>query len=440
MQVRIRKIWEDIRTSYWFFPSLMAAVSIMLSQVTIEMDRAGLLAEIGLIWGGSPDGARAVLETVASSMITVAGVTFSIVIVALSVATSQFGSRLLRNFMADTSNQIVLGAFISTYLYCLLVLRTVRGGDNGDEFVPFVSVTLALVFAIRTLGVLIYFIHHISLTMQAEYIIADVAKDLFNVIERLFPEGFGQGANHNLDEKYPTANIPADFSSQAKPVNAENSGYLQAIDDQALLKTAKEHDLILKIAYRPGHFVMADNPLVHVYPPDKLDQKIEKTVRKAFILGRQRTHTQDVEFAIEQLVEVAIRSLSTGINDPFTVISCIDWLGAALTQLVQKPFPSPYRFDDQKNLRVIFEHILTFKGVTDVALNQIRQYSEDSVAVRIRLLETIEMVLKNAQNDEMREVLYQHARMIEAGSRKSIDERKDRTDITERYRKIKEQK
>jgi uncharacterized membrane protein len=440
MQVRIRKFWEDIHTSYWFFPSLMATISIILSQITIEIDRAGRLAEIGLIWGGSPDGARAVLETVAGSMITVAGVTFSIVIVALSVATSQFGSRLLRNFMADTSNQVVLGAFISTYLYCLLVLRTVRGGNNGDEFVPYVSVTLALVFAILTLGVLIYFIHHISLTMQAEYIIADVAKDLFNVIERLFPEGFGQGANDNVDEKYHTANIPADFSSQAKPVNAENSGYLQAIDDQALLKTAKEHDLILKIAYRPGHFVMADNPLVHVYPPEKLDHKIQKTVRKAFILGRQRTHTQDVEFAVEQLVEVAVRSLSTGINDPFTVISCIDWLGAALTKLVQKPFPSPYRYDDQEKLRVILEHTLTFKGVTDVALNQIRQYSEDSVAVRIRLLETIERVMKIAQNEEMKEALYQQADMIETGSRENVDEREDQKDITERYRKVKDQK
>jgi uncharacterized membrane protein len=182
MQIRLIKYWEDLRSSYWFVPGAMAVGAILLSFATIALDgyfRAEVLRSLGFIWSGGPEGARGLLQAVAGSMITVAGVTFSITMVALSFASSQFGSRLLRNFMSDTGNQVVLGTFVATFIYCLLVLRTVRSGDDA-EFIPYLSVTVGLVMALVSLMFLIYFIHHMALTMQAPYVIGELANDVFH--------------------------------------------------------------------------------------------------------------------------------------------------------------------------------------------------------------------------------------------------------------------
>ena len=177
---RLRAAWETIRTTYWAVPSVMALTALALSVGMIQLDRTltpKLLGTLSWVYTGGPEGARAVLSTIAGSMITVAGVTFSITIVALTLASQQFGPRLLRSFLRDLGNQIVLGTFVSTFVYCLLVLRTVRGNDDA-QFVPHLAVTLGVVLAMLSLGVLIFFIHHVSTSIQASQIIASVAADL----------------------------------------------------------------------------------------------------------------------------------------------------------------------------------------------------------------------------------------------------------------------
>ncbi len=189
---RLAQLWESLRTSYWFVPTVMTAGAVGLSFASVHLDqvvKAEWVRAVGWIWAGSPEGARQVLSTIAGSMITVAGVAFSITIVALTLASTQFGPRLLRNFVRDLGNQVVLGTFVSTFVYCLLVLRTVRGGDVA-EFVPYLSVTLGVAFALASLGVLIYFIHHVSGAIQAEHLIASVADELEDAIERMFPESW----------------------------------------------------------------------------------------------------------------------------------------------------------------------------------------------------------------------------------------------------------
>lgn len=175
---RLANLWESLRTSYWFVPTLMTAGGVALSFASVHLDERvnyKWVRTVGWIWAGGAEGARQVLSTIAGSMITVAGVAFSITIVALTLASNQFGPRLLRNFVRDAGNQIVLGTFIATFVYCLLVLRTVRGEDD-TEFVPYVSVTLGVAFALTSLGVLIYFIHHVAISIQAENLIASVAR------------------------------------------------------------------------------------------------------------------------------------------------------------------------------------------------------------------------------------------------------------------------
>ncbi|MGL5876974.1 MAG: DUF2254 domain-containing protein, partial [Xenococcaceae cyanobacterium] len=347
------------------------------------------------------------------------------------LASSNFGPRLLRNFMQDTGNQIVLGTFIGTFIYSLLVLRTIRGdGDDYNSFVPQLSVTVGLLLAIASIGVLIYFIHHASTIIQVSHVISDTSKELDRAIDRLFPEKLGRGASQTRSA---VEDIPADFDLNTYGVKATSSGYLQAIDDEELIKLACKHDLVLHLNYRPGKFVVKGNELMIVYPRERITRKLVKKLHDAFILGKERTEQQDVEFPLEQLVEIALRAISPAVNDPFTAIRCIDRLSAGLSHLAQRDFPSPYRYDDQGNLRVIAKRV-TFAGLVNTAFNQIRQYGKSDVAVTIRLLEAIATVAHYTPTRKERATLLRHTEMIRRNSQQAISEELDKKDLEKRYK------
>ena len=198
------------------------------------------------------------------------------------------------------------------------------------------------------------------------------------------------------------------------------------------MQIATENNILLQLQRRPGDFVIKGSPLVLIYPAGWGSKKLVKQINDAFVLGSQRTEQQDVEFSINQLVEIAVRALSPGINDPFTAIRCIDQLSATLCHLAQKEIPSAYRYDDQDKLRVIAEPV-TFVDVTDAAFNQIRQYGQTSVAVTMRLLEAIAVITPFTHTKADRAALLRHANMIEHGSEEGITEELDRKDIKERY-------
>jgi uncharacterized membrane protein len=437
--VKLGKFWDSLHSSYWFLPTIFAFVAIALAFVMLSLDRAGYYGSLekwGWIYTGGANGAREVLSSVASSTIGIAATAFSITIVALQLAASNFGPRLLRNFMQDTGNQIVLGTFIGTFIYSLLVLRTIRGdGDDYNSFVPQLAVTVGLLLALASIGVLIYFIHHASTIIQVSHVIAETSADLDRAIDRLFPEKIGQGASQ-LEQ--PVKELPTDFESNIYGVKANSNGYLQAIDNEELMKFASKHDLLLRLNYRPGKFIVKGSELMMVYPRERITRKLVKKLDDAFILGKERTEQQDVEFPIEQLVEIALRAISPGINDPFTAIRCIDRLSAGLSHLAQRDFPSPYRYDDRKNLRVIAERV-TFAGLMDTAFNQIRQYGKSDVAVTIRLLEAIATIARYTSTKKEREILLRHAEMIKRDSQQAISEELDKKDIEERYLTIKKE-
>ncbi|HSK30084.1 MAG TPA: DUF2254 domain-containing protein, partial [Candidatus Limnocylindria bacterium] len=406
----------------------MTVLALCLALLSIALDSV-LESKMRWAYGGGPEGARAVLAAIAGSMITVAGVAFSIMIVALTLASQQFGPRLLRNFMRDTGNQVVLGTFIATFTYCLIVLRTIRGGES--EFVPHVSVTLAIVFALVGLGVLIYFIHHAAVSIQAPEVIALVANDLEQGIERLFPERLGHPPQE--DQKILSQEIVNDFETRGDTIEATESGYLQSIDNAKLMAVAQEKALVLLVKCRPGDFVVSGGELARCQPRG-VDDDTAKAIQQAFIFGTQRTHLQDVEFSIDQLVEVAVRALSPGVNDPFTAINCIDRMAAALCLLAQRSFPSPFRHDDRGKLRVIARPV-TFAGMVNAAFDSTRQYGRSSVAVTIRLLEAIATVARCVKWQAGRDALLVQALMIERASREVSLVEKDRADVEERLRK-----
>lgn len=432
--VKLSKFWDQLHSSYWFIPTLMAVVTTALAFTMLTLDRTDKI-EIDYWWvyTGSADGARAILETVAGSMVSVTATAFSITIVALQLAVSNFGPRILRNFMQDTGNQFVIGTFISTFIYCLLVLRTIRGeGDDYNKFVPQVAVTVGIILAIISIGVLIYFIHHASMIIQASYVIQNVSADLHKAIKRLFPEKIGYGEQEDKD---PIREIPISFDAEAVAIQANNTGYLQAVDSEELMNIACQYNLLVRLQTRPGKFVVQGSDLLLVFPGDKVNQRLTKKINRSFIFGKERTEQEDIEFPIHQLVEIALRAISPGVNDPFTAIRCIDRLSAGFCHIAQRNFPSPYRYDRNNKLRVIAEGV-DFAGLTDAAFNQIRQYGCSDVAVTIRLLEAIAVIANCTNNSQYHAALRHHADMILQDSRPKLAQEQDCKDVEERYHQV----
>ncbi len=429
----IRLYWQRLRSSLWFLPTGMAALAAALAFILVGVDRAAptdWLLKQAWVYTGGADGASAVLQTIAGSMITIAGVVFSLTLVALTLASSQFGPRLLRNFMRDTTNQVVLGTFVSTFLYCLLVLRTIRH-DTEALFVPHVSVTFGLVFALASLWVLIYFIHHVSTSIQADSIIARVSHDLSDAIDAQFP------AVRTITESAASAEpVHATWLDEkthgSLPFTAPRDGYLQWVDIERLTGLAESRDLVLQGQRRVGQYVIEGGALLLVQPGHRLDEDLSRRLRECFRLGDQRSDLQDAEFAVHQLVEVAVRALSPGVNDPFTAVSCVDRLGAALGQLATRPMPSGIHLDGARRVRLVMP-VSDFEGVADAAFNQIRQYARTDVAVTLRLLEAIAQVAALADRRDDREALQRHADKILAGADAALPDASDREAVRRRH-------
>ena len=436
MNLRQSDMWDSVRYSYWFVPSMLAIIAAVLAFLTLQLDRqldSATLTATGIIFNGGPGEASTLLSAIIGSMVTVSGTTFSIVIVALVLASSQYGPRLLRNFMRDFGNQMVLGIFIATFIYCLLVLRDVRS-DTASPFVPHLSVTVGLVLALVSVGVLIFFIHHAARSIQAPYVIKTISHDLDRSIERLYPQRLGQDPPlHKADRV--EDDIPAGFEEEAGKVFSPGSGYIQAIDTQTLLNLAIKEDLLVRLIYRPGTYVMKGQEVALVWPPQRFENKLREKFARCFILGNYRTQEQDIEFDLNQLVEMAIRALSPAINDPFTAMMCSDRLGEGLSRLAARDFPSPFRYDTAGHLRVITDST-DFPHLVKASFNQLRQYGKESVSVTVRLLEVVLLVLHHARNEEQREVLQREAEMIYRGSCAAIAEPNDLAAIRARYDKI----
>ena len=380
----------------------MACMAVALAASAVELDEAvaqDWLQRPGWSYSGGAEGASLLLGTVAGSMIAVAGTVFSMTLVALSLASSQLGPRLLRNFMRDTANRVVLGTFVATFVYCLLVLRTIRRADEV-AFVPHLSVSIGVLPAIVSIGVLIYVIHHVSVSIQADEVVARVSRELEHGIDRLFPGRLGKPGSE-ISQEPSEVDLPAGFASEARPVGALKDGYLQLIDADALMALAAEEDLLLRLERRPGHYIVKGRAIVLVWPADRVTETLVDKLNAAFMIGSQRTAAQDIEFSFHQLVEIAVRALSPGINDPFTAIACVDRLGSGLCRLARRDMPSSLRFDPHRRLRLrLVAPGSSFAGMVDRAFTQIRQSARSNPAVAIRMLDYIAQTAGHVQREQ----------------------------------------
>jgi uncharacterized membrane protein len=430
-RMSIVALWDRMRGSLWFVPSTMMTVAATLAFGMLWIDHRysldGAAEPFSWLYGGSPEGAREVLSSVASATITIAGVVFSITVVALTLASQQFGPRVLRNFMRDVGTQIVLGTFISIHLYCLIVLRSVRTPSSGG-FVPHGSVALAITLAVTAAGVLVYFFHHLTASLRVSHIIREISADFECAIDRLYPDEAERGglaaAEHSCEAWH--------RSWGRTPISLGKSGYLLTVQTEALLAYAKQHDLVVALNCRPGDFIAARRIVAHLFARHPVNEDIVPQVKELFLLGDERTVVQDVAFPAQQLTEIALRALSPSTNDPATALACIDRLMAAFIRLAHRRCPSPYLYDDTGEMRVIAEPVPLSQIVNDT-FGQIREYGRTSSAVTTGLLDAIVAIAPHVTTEDERQALARQARWILEAGEEGLPMERDRMSVRERY-------
>lgn len=429
MLQRALGLWDDMRASLWFVPGLVSVIAVALAWVVLRLDRWAADNEVGeLAWAfsGGADSARQILATIAGSMVTIAGVTFSVTVVALTLAAGQYSPRILGNFMRDRFNQLVLGAFIGNFIYSLLVLRSIRGGD--EAYVPAVGVTVAILLAIVSLGLFIFFIHHIAVSIQVSSMIHSTQRETENEIAAVFARD-------------PAAVGPAWIRTQAIPVPegfrvpAEHDGYVQRVDTQAIVKAARRAETTVEMLVGPGDYSVRGSPIAVVDPePGEPDDLVE-AIQAACLLGRQRTIAQDPGHGFRQLVDIAVKALSPGINDPTTAVNCVAALTGLLARLADLDWPGDEFEDDSGTIRLRMPRA-TFDDYVALAFTEIRHYARGDLAVTLALLEGLGRVATTTGRANRRAALWREARAVMDEASRGIKHPADRSRVDAQLRRV----
>lgn len=426
--------WSELKATFWFIPVIIIIIAVLLSVGLVYIDGLISFSQNGLsrlFFVKSSNSARSILATISGAMIGVAGTVFSVTLVALSLASSQFGPRLIKNFMYVRLNQVVLGSYISTYLYCLLVLNAVRDGDHYT-FIPSLSILVAILAAATNIILLIIFIHRIAISIQADKVVSDISDFIFKQLEKMFPDKMAQG--NEGDESFDSSNAIARYTKRIS-IKSPKSGYLNYVDNETLIEIITKNKALLELYYRPGGYLVENMEIGLLYTHEDWDKDELKKILNQLVIGKTKTSQQDLEYSVHQMVEIAVRALSPGVNDPYTAITCIDNLTATLCYLAQAKFPSKYCFDEEKNLRIIADTV-DFQGVLDAAFHQIRQFSGGNTAVIIRLMEGLITIHGFIKKEKHKKAVIRHAEMVLRCGQQTIKEKNDIQDLTNRAQKI----
>jgi uncharacterized membrane protein len=420
------QVWSRIRGSLWFVPGIIVFAATGLAVVLVELSvpmGSAAADRWPRLFGAGADGSRAMLTAIATSMITVAGVVFSITIVTLSLAASQYSSRVLRNFMDDRANQSVLGVFVGIFAYCLIVLRTIRGGSEG-KFVPALAVLGGVVLAFVGIAFLVFFIHHIATEIQASHIVAAVATATGRTIERLLPDPMGPAG-------------PAESSAEdsawpggTRVVAARSSGYLRSLDTAGLVRLAGEQGAPIRVERGVGEFVVEGSALLTMAGAHEGAEDATTRALSLVEIGRQRTLDSDVGYGIRQIVDVALKALSPGINDTTTAIMCIDYLTAILVQVSGRRMP-PARHGDGAGL-LLLPRRPTWDQLVSLAFDEVREAGSDKVVIANRLLWALEAVSEATRAEERRPVLRAQAAAVREAIGRTVPSPNDRRMLEER--------
>ncbi len=399
---RLSSWWYALQDTLWFIPALMTGAATILSIIMLQLDRTVLPAHRLHTWWlfeGGAEGARGVLSAIAGTMMTVATTAFSITIVAVQLGSSQFSPRILRGFTGDRGNQFVLGVFIATFAYSLLVLRSVRSAtSDGQIFVPSASVSLAIVLALVSIGSLIYFFHHATRGIQASVIIERAANDTFSLIKQALDAGAEQTGAPGL---WPDGQSVVE-------VRADTSGYVIGLNTDALYRLAEKFGGALIVHVPIGDHLFTGTRIASMFATCNTDaettagsddrDEIEQRVRGAFTIHMERTLEQDIRLGFRQLADIAVKALSPGINDPTTATICIDRLGEALVRSREIPDGFQSRANDDGHFRLIWPQA-GFEAFLETSVRQIRHFGAGDTTVIEHLLHVLAAVAHDARSD-----------------------------------------
>lgn len=381
--LRLSALRERIRSSLWFLPAVSVVVSLAVAIALAEIERRTQVGGSVIGFAGSPEGARAVLATVAGSTITVTGLTFSLTVVALQVAASQFTPRLLSSFLSDRGNQVVLSTFLSTFVYSLAVLRSIRSPAEGTTFVPHIAVAVGMALTLVSIAMLVYFFDHLTQQLRVETILRDLQRETLELIRRQAPT---DGAT--LPEDLELPEVP----DHAVAIRARRSGHLQALHLGVLGDVADDHGIVIRLRPSVGVHVTEATTLAWVWPVDDADgereldaEVLSSGVHRGIHLGHERTMQHDVAFGIRQLVDICARALSPGVNDPTTAVTTIASTASVLTELARTGRAPATRSDDLGRLRVAVPQS-TFSELLALACDQPRRYGASEPAVLVEIL------------------------------------------------------
>lgn len=411
LPLRLSALHEYLRGSLWVLPTLSVAMAILFGALlsSIRVDPDSTLG--GLLFAGGADGAHAVLQVVAGSVITVTGLTFSLTILTLQIAASQYSPRLLRNFLRDRGNQVVLSTFLATFAFTIVVLRTVRAdAGDGQPFVPQPAVTVGVVLALASIAALVYFIHHLTQSIRVETILTQLEGDTLAVLDRVCMHPDDGRERPALSEPPP----------HAAPLAAHGSGLVQALDLGHLLELAHERDVVLRYRVTVGEHVTAGTVLAWAWrpgatrEPEQVD-RLEQAVNAAIQLGKERTLQQDVAFGIRQLVDVAIKALSPSLNDPTTAIDAVGRLSVVLCALATRRLGPHIDAGPDGSPRVEIPYP-TFEDYLHLACDQISRYGSDEPLVGRALQRLLEDVAAVATSPARRNAAVELERRLAASA------------------------
>ncbi|MGJ3508282.1 DUF2254 domain-containing protein [Enemella sp. A6] len=374
---RLSAFLKRIPQRFWFIPAVYIAGAVVLAQLLVGLDRSslpvpapvkGFLTDVGV------DGARALLSSVAT-FLGVAGTAFSITISVVSTASTTYGPRLVRNFMRDRKNQTVLGVLVATFVYTLLVLRTIHSAtDDGSAFVPHLAVNFAIVLGVIDVILFVWFIHHIAESVQVETLSSNAKYDF----ERALSQNWIDPDDDRADRREP----PVDGGT---PLTLGRAGYLVMIDRQALARDLAACGAQLRVLKRPGDQVMAEEPVALAWP-ESAAEDAQRQMRDHIHVAQSRTTDQDLRFAEQQVVELAVRALSSGTNDPYTAINAIEQVTAGILTAVSRSESANALLDDDGEPRLYLRPIPVHE-IVSTPFDHIRPYATGNALVLTALVD-----------------------------------------------------
>ena len=410
-KVTARHNWDRLKVSFWFAPVVLSLGAILLAWGMYWVDGLipnEMLQSSRYILSGTPGEIRTILIGMAGTILATAGVVFTLLTLPLSTVAAQYGSRLLRVFLGDRTTQLVLGMFVAAFVYCLAAALSIPPVEVEPD-APQVTATVGVLLMLGTFASLILLVQHISTMLQAPNIAAAAGAELLDVVRAEIPEEIRSGGQ--IEQEAAKSLVDTDGYA----VRVRRTGYIQFIDPESVLTLARENDLVIRLLCKPGRFVWREAAVALAWPSSRVDEQLEEQILMAFRLGNTRTPTQDVAYAVNQLVEMAVRAMSPAINDPFTAMTCLDYIGEGLALFIQQGENSSYYYDRDDRLRLVLEPV-TFADLLDCAFNMLRHASCDNASVLLHMLEIIDAIGQEAGSPEARKVLLEHVSLIQAES------------------------